>query len=145
MAGIVNALPMGQNSEKALVRVTALLREYIQADTAQSVIEVAAEDWLDALQPFPDWAICRACRRWQGVNTPDRRKKPLIGDIVEICRNKVALVALARKAIARPAMPIADHPSERERVTAERAAALTREIFDKDRDMGDVGRPKRMP
>lgn len=136
---------MGQNSEKTLVRVTALLREYFQADTAQSVIEVAAEDWLDALQPFPDWAIRRACRWWQGVDNPDRRKRPLIGDIVGICRNEVALVELARKAIAGPIVAIADHPPARKRVTAERAAALTREILGKDRDMGDVVRPKRLP
>jgi hypothetical protein len=129
-----------------LVRVVALLRQYFQADTVQSVIEVEAEDWADALAPFPDWAIRRACRWWQGAGNPKRDKKPKIGDIEEICINEMALVSMARDRVNRADRQIMrpkDQPKKR--VTAEQASRIIRDVFGADLGPDAIGQPNRFP
>lgn len=148
IVGLIESLPKRGEPERALVRVVALLRQYFTTDTAQSVIEVEAEDWADALGGFPDWAVRNACRWWQGADNPNRRKKPLIGDIVEICRNEAALLSLARDRV-RQFDRAAIAPPEREvrpdRVTPERAAEIMREVFGDERAAEMAGAPKRFP
>lgn len=146
IAAIVAALPKRTEPERALVRIAALLRQYFQTDTAQSVIEVEAEDWLAEMRDFPDWAIRRACRWWQGADNPNRRRKPMIGDIVEICRNEVALLSMARVALTRNDRPaIAVQQGDRKRVTAEQAAAIIRKAYGDDVNAESIGQPKTFP
>jgi len=69
-----------------LARVAALLSPYYEKETPQAVREMEAEDWRDALAEFPRWAIERAVRWWKSADNPDRRKRPLEGDIAARCR-----------------------------------------------------------
>lgn len=68
-----------------MARVAALLNPYYDKDTPQSVRVMEAEDWREALARFPDWAIERAARWWKSADNPDRRKRPLEGDIAARC------------------------------------------------------------
>lgn len=69
-----------------MARVAALLNPYFDKDTPQVVREMDAEDWMEALAPYPQWAIERAVRWWKSEHNPDRRKKPLEGDIAARCK-----------------------------------------------------------
>jgi len=68
-----------------MARVAALLSPYYDKNTAQAVREIEAEDWLEALAPYPQWAIERAVRWWKSAENADRRKRPLEGDIAARC------------------------------------------------------------
>lgn len=69
-----------------MARVASLLSPYYDKDTPQSVREMEAEDWLEAIGLFPQWSIDRAVRWWKGAENPDRRKRPLEGDIAARCK-----------------------------------------------------------
>ena len=60
-----------------------------------------AEDWLTELGELPPWAIQKACRWWMSSSNPDRRKKPLPGDIAAQARRELGPVACAEVALKR--------------------------------------------
>lgn len=112
-----------------LARVAALLLPYYEKDTPQAVREMEAEDWREALGGFPRWAIERAVRWWKSDANPDRRKRPLEGDIAARCRvemngvpSAVQMLELRRtgRDFSQPQLP-------RERISAERAAEILAE------------------
>lgn len=114
-----------------LARVAALLSPYYEKDTPQSVRKMEAEDWLEELSGYPQWAIERAVRWWKSAENPDRRKRPLEGDIAAICRREVdvpktALRMLEFRRNGRDFTPPDDRP--RERVSAERSAQILAEV-----------------
>lgn len=78
-------------------RVAALLSPYYEKDIPQAVREMEAEDWREALAEFPRWAIERAVRWWKSADNPDRRKRPLEGDIAARCRIEMNGVPSAMK------------------------------------------------
>ena len=53
-----------------LARVAALLSPYYEKDVPQGVRKMEAEDWAEALQDFPQWAITNAVRWWKGEHNP---------------------------------------------------------------------------
>jgi hypothetical protein len=73
------------NPAWCMARVAALLNPYYDKDTPQAVRQMEAEDWLEALREYPQWAIERAVRWWKSAENEDRRKKPLEGDIANRC------------------------------------------------------------
>lgn len=114
-----------------LARVAALLSPYYEKDTPQSVRKMEAEDWLQELSEYPQWAIERAVRWWKSAENPDRRKRPLEGDIGAICRREVdvpktALRMLEFRRNGRDFTPPDDRPKER--VSAERSAQILAEV-----------------
>lgn len=72
--------------EWIMARAAAILSPYYAKDVPQIVREIEAEDWLEALAEYPQWAIERAARWWKGESNPDRRKAPLEGDIAARCK-----------------------------------------------------------
>lgn len=82
----VAALTAPVNPAWCMARVASLLSPYYEKDTPQSVREMEAEDWLEQLAPFPQWAVDRAVRWWKGMENPDRRKRPMEGDISARCK-----------------------------------------------------------
>jgi len=111
-----------------LARVAALLLPYYEKETPQAVREMEAEDWREALGGFPRWAIERAVRWWKSDANADRRKRPLEGDIVARCRVEMDGVASASKVLEMKQRG-AEHKQEpRERLTAERAAEIMRDV-----------------
>ena len=133
----ISALTQPAPTNWVLARVAALLTAYYAADVPSQIVSIEAEDWADALKDYPDWAITKAVRWWKGDANPDRRKRPLQGDIVARVKFEMGAIAVARMAIERfdqgrpvwkpdePRKPI--DPVERQRIAAEimRAAELT--------------------
>lgn len=112
-----------------LARVAALLSPYYEKETPQAVREMEAEDWREALAEFPRWAIERAVRWWKSADNPDRRKRPLEGDIAARCRIEMNGVPSAVKMLElrRTGPDFSKKEEPRERISKERAAELMRE------------------
>jgi hypothetical protein len=109
-------------------RVAALLSPYYEKDIPQAVRKMEAEDWEQALSGFPQWAIERAVRWWKSDANTDRRKRPLEGDIVARCRVEMDGVASASKVLEMKQRGIEHKPEPRERLTADRAAEIMRDV-----------------
>ena len=77
------------NDAWVTARVLALLSPYFEKDTPQAVRRIEANDWAVAMAGFPQWAIENAVRWWKSDENPDRRKRPLEGDIVARCKIEV--------------------------------------------------------
>lgn len=113
-----------------MARIASLLDPYFDKGTPQSIREMEAEDWAEALDGFPQWAIQRAVRWWKSSDNPNRRKRPLEGDIVARVNIEMDAVNGAKRAvhaglIGKP--PASDIPPEPP-VSAERADEIMAEI-----------------
>lgn len=84
-----------------LGRVAALLNPYFDKATPQGIREIEAEDWAEAVKDFPKWAIERACRWWKSADNPERRKRPLEGDITLRIRREMEAVRVAKTRLDR--------------------------------------------
>ena len=115
------ALHVAQLSEPAdltwlMARVAALLSPYYTGDVPHGVRVMEAEDWAAALGEYPQWAVTKAVRWWKSEANPDRRKKPLEGDIAARARFEIGVVIVARKAVTdfdnglRPPQPAIEAP-----------------------------------
>lgn len=97
-----------------------------------------AEDWLEELSGYPQWAIERAVRWWKSEANANRRKRPFEGDIAARCKIEMAGVPTASMMLDLRQNGKYEEilPAPREKMSAERAAAI----------MAEVGfEPKRMP
>lgn len=90
-------------------RVTVLLSHFYVAEHAEGVGPGVIHDWLDALEPYPMWAIQQACKDWLAMH----RERPMVADIRKECDFWVsdarAELDLLRKLIA--AQPKPDVPA----------------------------------
>jgi hypothetical protein len=87
-------------------RIASLLAQYFQGDISEGMMKSIADDWYHELKDFPAWSIAKAVRWWIGKDNPDRRKKPMTGDIAERAQKELG-----------PLMA----PQPRERISKERA------------------------
>ena len=125
---IQSALMISASGVWISARVAALLSPYYEKDIPQAVRKMEAEDWEQALSGFPQWAIERAVRWWKSDANADRRKRPLEGDIVARCRVEMDGVASASKVLEMKQRGIEHKPEPRERLTADRAAEIMRDV-----------------
>jgi len=79
-----------------MARIAALLSPYFEKDTPQAVREIEAEDWAHALRDKPQWAVEKAVRWWKSADNPQRRKRPLEGDIAARVRFEMMAVRAAQ-------------------------------------------------
>ncbi|WP_170400726.1 hypothetical protein [Ruegeria arenilitoris] len=93
------ALTKPANPTWTMARVAALLSPYFEKDVPQSIRQMEAEDWAEALSEYPLWAVQSAARWWKSADNPNRRKRPLEGDIVEQCRAIMGPIRAARIAL----------------------------------------------
>ena len=107
-----------------MARVAALLNPYFEKDTPQAVREIEAEDWAVALRGFPQWALENAVRWWKSADNPDRRKRPLEGDIAARC--KVEMMAVTAAEIHLSASGPAYQPQPKPRVAMDDAKRAER-------------------
>jgi len=129
--GTVAALSEPVAPAWCMARVAALLNPYYDKDTPPMVRQMEAEDWMEQLSPFPQWAIERAVRWWKSAENADRRKKPLEGDIAARCKVEMRGIGslpelLARKAQGRYIEQEAPRPkqsTEERKAIAERVLA----------------------
>lgn len=120
-----------------MARTAALLNPYYEKDVPQGIRVMEAEDWADALSEFPQWAIQKAAQWWKSADNPDRRKRPMEGDIAARARHEMQAVTAAkiRAASNRTYMPEPVNTPRRDRVSPDQAAAI----------LADVGfKPKRI-
>ena len=87
--------------EWVAARIYALLHHYFVAEVPLSVQEAIGAQWLGELKDFPAWAIEDACAWWVGRNNSKRGKKPVPGDIGEVCERLTAPLRVARIQIER--------------------------------------------
>ncbi|WP_306150680.1 hypothetical protein [Roseovarius sp. MMSF_3281] len=66
-----------------------------------AMMEGIADDWVDELNGLPAWAIQKACQWWIGADNPDRRKRPLPGDISQRARKEMGIIRCAELALER--------------------------------------------
>lgn len=122
----VEALTRPARPEWVLARVAALLLPYFEKDTPQSVREMEAEDWLEALGGLPEWAIVQAVRWWKGPNNPDRRRRPLEGDIAKVAREQTSRVRAVPRLCQSKRKPVVwiEPSPPKPRITPERAREI---------------------
>ena len=107
-------------------RIASLLAQYFQGDISEGMMKSIADDWRHELQEFPAWSIAKAVRWWTGKDNPDRRKKPLPGDIAERAQKELGPLFVARSAIRRfdtGSVPMIEQ-KPKERISKERAAEI---------------------
>lgn len=110
-------------------RIASLLAQYFQGDISDKMMEAIADDWCHELKEFPAWSIAKAVRWWTGRDNPDRRKKPLPGDIAERAQKELGPMFVAKSAIRRfdsGTVPMIEE-RPKERISKERAAELMAE------------------
>lgn len=81
-------------------RVVTLLTHYFIAEAHPAALKQIAEDWIDELAEFPEWAIEAACRWWVGRENERRSRKPLPGDISDRAAKFMAPVHAGRAKVA---------------------------------------------
>ena len=130
----VDALSQPADPAWIMLRVAALLSPYYEKDTPQAVKVMEAEDWLEALAPYPQWIIERAVRWWRSAKNENRRKRPLEGDIEALCHEQCedmrAIPRLTEHA-RRRAKVLLNAPSPeppKARVSPEAVAAIMNEV-----------------
>lgn len=89
-----------------MARIAALLVPYYEKDTPQGVRNIEAEDWAVELGSHPKWAVEKAVRWWKSEANPDRRKRPLEGDIAARCKRETDAVRAATRVLGSPVKPI---------------------------------------
>lgn len=122
-----------------MARVLALLTPYFNANVPEAVRRMEADDWLVALRSYPQWAVEKAVRWWKSDENPDRRRKPIEGDIVQRVKFEMGILdfgamkvreydAGAAKRMAEPEEPRpTPEEKERRRAFAQRAMEEMRE------------------
>ena len=85
----VRAILQPAAPEWIATRILALLGTYPDKPQPDGVREMQFEDWMTALEGHPQWAIENACRWWKSHDNPDRRWRPVEGDIVARVRKEV--------------------------------------------------------
>lgn len=131
ISSMVEALEKPANSVWISARVIALLEGYYDKEIPDSVRKVVASLWVDALAPYPAWAIDRAMRWWRGPENQHRHRKPVEGDIAARAIIEMDAVRAARIRLNAgtgwPAAPA--HGEDRgPRITPERAAEIMAEV-----------------
>ena len=110
-------------------RIAALLLQYFQGETSERMMRVIADDWCHEMQEFPAWAIAKSVRWYISRINPDRRRKPLPGDISDIAQRELGPIFAAKSAIRRfdqgVVLRIEEAPAER--MSKERAEEIMAE------------------
>ena len=89
-----------------MARIAALLVPYYEKDTPQAIRNMEAEDWAAELGNHPQWVVERAVRWWKSEANPDRRKRPLEGDISARCKRETDAVRAATRVLSAPVKPL---------------------------------------
>ena len=136
----VAALSNPASANWCMARVAALLSPYYDKDTPPAVRKMEAEDWLEALGEYPQWAIERAVRWWKSADNLDRRKRPLEGDIAARCKKEMRGIGSIPYILKSKLEPryIPEPQCERKPVDRETAAAILKEAGFSPRRFGEA-------
>lgn len=84
-----------------MARIASLLHPYYAGSASKAAVKMMAEDWAVELGDFPQWAVTKAVRWWKSADNPERKRKPLEGDIAARCKTEMGIVRLAEGALRR--------------------------------------------
>lgn len=114
-------------------RVSTMLLQYYASDIPAAAMEAVAGDWLHELRGKPAWAVLIAVRWWMGEDNPQRRKRPMPGDISAKATESMRIIRFLEFAIhsyhsqpARIASPQGEPASAESRA---RIDALVKSMF----------------
>lgn len=100
-----------------MARVLALLTPYFTANIPETVRRIEAEDWMAALKAYPHWAIEKAVRWWKSDENPERKRKPMDGDIVERVKFEMGVLSFGAMKVREYDAGYAKRNAEPERVS----------------------------
>lgn len=115
-----------------MARVLRMLSHYYVADAVDGALEGVADDWAWELEGLPAWAVSNAVRWWMSGENPDRRKKPMPGDISERAKHEMralTVIDVALKRYERGGNVLPFKPEPREELTAEERQKRANEIM----------------
>ena len=125
----IDSLSTPASPEWIMARAASLLLPYYEKNIPQGVREIEAEDWADALAELPEWAIQKAAQWWKSADNPDRRKRPIEGDIVARARFEMQSVLAAQIRMRRS--DCGDNPrptpAPTKRISRDRASQILQE------------------
>lgn len=136
---VLAALSQPADPVRIMARVGALLEPYYDKGTPRSIREIEMEDWADALEEYPYWAIERAAKWWKSADNPDRRKRPIEGDIVARCKVETMVIRACKMAGGKPVLARSSVNEDRKPVSRERAAEIMREAGFQPKRFPSVG------
>ena len=84
-----------------LGRVATLQAQYYTTNLPEAMQEAIAEDWYQSLKQYPAWSIANAVRWYMSKDNPQRKSKPICGDIEERCHIELANIRYAEHAVSR--------------------------------------------
>lgn len=122
--------------EWAMARIAALLHPYYEKTVPDGIRMMEAEDWADALADLPQWAIQRAVQWWKGPSNPDRRKRPLEGDIAARAKVEMEAVSAAQVRLKAGIQPIQIEEAPKPRVSTDEAAKILKDVGFAPKRMG---------
>lgn len=111
-----------------MARTASLLSPYYEKDVPQGVRVMEAEDWADALSEFPQWAIQKAAQWWKSADNPDRRKRPLEGDIAARAKFEMQVVRAAQIKLRTNGGCKSQPEPDKERISPQRASEILAEV-----------------
>lgn len=97
----LSSLTEAPRKQWMMARVVSLLSQYYAADVSQGAVKMMAEDWAVELEDYPEWAIEKAVRWWKSAANPDRKKRPLEGDISARAKVEAGVISVGRLAVKR--------------------------------------------
>lgn len=103
-------------------RIMSLLAHFWIAELGDELQTLIAADFIDALSPYPRWAVQQVCR---DVIASARRTRPTPGDLVQGCRELTARQSAALHNLRRLVDPV---EQERARKRSEAARRRAEEI-----------------
>lgn len=134
---LADALSQPADKQWVLARIAATLSPYYEKDVPNGVKMIEAEDWLEAMSGYPQWAITKAVRWWKSAENDRRKVRPLEGDIVARIKVEMDAVNAATKyKNSWHSFGFHQEP-KRERVSAARAAEIMEQAGFKPRKMTD--------
>lgn len=76
--------------------VITVTSEYFVGEKPVIVRDMVNSIWLEHLSEYPAWAIRDAVSWWLGPSNKNRHRRPVPGDIAEICNSMMHVITGAR-------------------------------------------------
>jgi hypothetical protein len=71
-------------------RVLVLLSHYFTMQSDAHITAAIAQDWIDILSGYPQWAIDKACKKY--LAGPNCSRKPIQGNILQLVKGEMLVI-----------------------------------------------------
>lgn len=90
--------PQG-TQDQAVTRIGNCLSLYLTGDVEPRTLLAQTKMYLAELGDYPDWAVEEAIAWWIGRENEFRYRRPLPGDLSDVCHRKTELMRVAQKRV----------------------------------------------